>query len=365
MLLPPPEFFCNDCLNLNLGRILRLDIAQKLGKGEPAVRRWFREDDFPPEAFDTYLAHLEKMAGEELVKDIQAVSKDPFQWRIEATKWRMFCQGLLAHGENCFLPETFREILSYSLQWTDAMQVLRDFSVEGKVESFKGFLIDIVGPRFELPRQLCQQIQQCKALEELRPVFKWLIVEAFIYFVAMAEAEYLQRYYNIEESKISKLMLPRLQKGKMQYPVKLFFGYFFDNLVHRGFFRSLGEIAENMPRVLPLDSKAKEEGKSGKRVDPDSGWREIKRAKYQGKAPSFETFSAWVNALIPGDIYPTSEDRELEKQLLYDALGAARILEKFIRRAVEDVPEVELLDHFSRYDDWYRYHLNAFTETGA
>lgn len=151
MLLPPPEFFCNDCLNLNLERILRLDIAHILGRGEPAVRRWFREDDFPPGVFDTYLAHLEKTAGEELAKDIQALSKDPFQWRLEATKWRLFCQGLLAHGENFFIPETFREILSYSLQWTDAMEALKGFSVEAKIESFKGFLIEIVGPRFELP----------------------------------------------------------------------------------------------------------------------------------------------------------------------------------------------------------------------
>lgn len=87
----------------------------------------------------------------ELARDIQAVSKDPFQSGIDATKWRMFCLGFLAHGENFFIPETCREILSYPLQWSDAMAALKEFCVEGKVDSFKGFLLTPLAPGLNFP----------------------------------------------------------------------------------------------------------------------------------------------------------------------------------------------------------------------
>ncbi|APG24240.1 hypothetical protein A7E75_03715 [Syntrophotalea acetylenica] len=91
------------------------------------------------------------ITGEGLGRDIQAVSKDPFQSGIDATKWRMFCRGFLAHGENCFIPETIRAIFSYPLQWTYVMEALKEFFVEGKVDSFKGFLLTPLAPGLYFP----------------------------------------------------------------------------------------------------------------------------------------------------------------------------------------------------------------------
>jgi hypothetical protein len=187
-------------------------------------------------------------------------------------------------------------------------------------------------------------------------------VENFIYFLAMAEVECLWLYHRIREPKISRIVLPRLINGKVHYPIKLFFGYFFDTLVARGFHRSLGDIAGKIPRILPLDKAGKESEKSPSKIDVDSGWREIKRAKYQGKSPAFETFRAWIDALIPSDIHSSPEELELEKQLLCDALGAARIIDRFFKDVSQNIPEKELLVRFESYDIWHRFHRTAIVD---
>lgn len=65
------------------------------------------------------------------------------------------------------------------------------------------------------------------------------------------------------------------------------------------------------------------------------------------------------HTLIPPEIYSSAEDRELEKQLLCDALGAARILDRFFREASKDIPEHELVARFETYDSWHQLHSAA------
>ena len=192
--------------------------------------------------------------------------------------------------------------------------------------------------------------------QDLRPAMAWLIVESFIYFLAMAEVECLWLYHRIKEPKISRVILPELRGGKVQYPVKRFFQYFFDKLVSKGPHGSIGDISKKIPRVLPLDKAGKDSGKCPTKIDENSGLREIKRAKYEGKAPAFETFLAWIDALLPPHIYPSPEKRRLEKQLLTDGLGAARIVERFFREVSKDIPEQELVVRFESYDSWFRHH---------
>lgn len=358
MLLPPPEFFCNTCLNLNLDKRGRLEMAKVVNRGEPCVRSWHRNNSFPQGAIDKWTQYLGQIGDGGLAADLDAVMKEPFRAATEAYKWRVFCQGILAN-QDAFLPFTFGEILSYSGEWLDFVSSARKLDVDLRFDAFKEHILSVVGPRFNIPSDLQQQVQASMDWDDLKPAMTWLLVETFLYFLSMAEGECLWLYHGIKEPKLSNVMLPKLQKGKVQYPIKRFFGYFFDNLVSRGIHQSLDDIAEKMPRVLPLDRKARAKGRSGSRVDKDSGWREIKRAKYQGKAPAFETFRAWIDALIPAQIYSSPEERESEKQLLCDALGAARIVDRFFREASNDVPVKELIARFESYDSWRQLHIAA------
>jgi len=333
-------------------------MARVVDRGEPCVRKWHRDKCFPQEAADKWIDYLWSIGDGKLKPDIDAVMEEPFRVATDAYKWQVFCRGIIAN-EDAFLPYSFDTILSHSAQWLDAMSSIRKLEEDKRLDAFKERLLSFEGPRLNLPAQLQVQIAESCNWEGLRSAITWLLVENFIYALAMAEAECLWLYHRIKEPKISRIVLPKVQKGKVQYPIKLFFGYFFDNLVAYGFHRSLNDIAGKIPRVLPLDKAGKESGRNPSKVDKDSGWREIKRAKYQGKSPSFETFRAWVDALIPSDCYPSPEGRELDKQLLCDALGAARIIEKFFREASKDISKKELLTRFKSYDAWYRFHSSA------
>lgn len=360
MFLPPPEFFCA-CLNLNLEKAGRVQLARVVSRGEACVRKWHRDKNYPPEAVDKWLDYLESIGGEGIKTEIDATTEEPFRAATDAYKWRLFCQGVLAN-EDAFLPYTFESIFSYSGQWLDAISSIRKLEENKRLDAFKKHLLKLEVQRLDLPDRFQVQIEKSCNWEGLRPAITWLLVENFIFFLAMAEVECLWIYHRINEPKLSRILLPRLQKGQIQYPVKLFFGYFFDNLVSKGFHCSVDSIFRKMPRVLPLDKNGKESGKSRSRLEKDSGEREFKRAKYEGKAPAFETFRAWIDALIPFDIYPAPEERELEKQLLCDALGAARIIEKFFREASKDIPKEELLARFETYDAWYRFHSSAMVD---
>ncbi len=338
-------------------------MARVVDRGEPCVRKWHRDKCFPQEAVDKWIDYLGTIGDGQLKPDIDAVMEEPFRAATDAYKWQVFCRGILAN-EDAFLPYTSGAILSHSAQWLDAMSSIRKLEEDKRLDAFKERLLDSEGTRLNLPAHLQVQIIESYNWEGLGPAITWLLVENFIYVLAMAEVECLWLYHRLKEPKISRVLLPKIQKGKVQYPIKLFFGYFFDNLVANGFHRSLNDIAGKIPRVLPLDKAGKESGKSPSKVDEDSGWREIKRAKYEGKSPSFETFRAWIDALIPFDFYPSPKERELKKQLLCDALGAARIIEKFFREASKDISEKELLTRFKSYDAWYRFHSSAiFDET--
>jgi hypothetical protein len=360
MFLLSPEFFCT-CLNLNLEKAGRVQMARVVNRGEACVRKWQRDNCYPPEAVDKLIEFLGSIGSGEIKTEIDVAMEEPFRATTDVYKWRMFCQGLLAN-EDAFLPDTFGEILSYSGQWLDVMSSIRKLEKVRQFDFYKKQLLSIESTRLNLPVSCQNQITDAKNWESLRPAITWLFVENFIYFLALAEVECLWLYHRIKEPKISRIVLPRLKKGTVQYPVKLFFGYFFDNLVTKGFHRSLGSIAGKIPRVLPLDKAGKESGKSRSRIDEDSGWREIKRAKYQGKAPAFETFKAWIDALIPSDIHSSPEELELEKQLLCDALGAARIIDRFFKDVSQNIPEKELLVRFESYDIWHRFHRTAIVD---
>ena len=360
MFLPAPDFFC-DCLKLNVHRLGRLQMARVVDRGEPCVRKWHRDNNFPPEAVEKWLDYLGTISNGEMKAEIDAAMDEPFRAGADAFKWRMFCQGILAN-EDAFLPYTFGTILLHSGQWLDAMSSIVELEESRRLACFKERLLNVEGPRFNLPEYLQAQISKSCNWKSLRPALIWLIVESFIYFLAMAEVECLWLYYRIKEPKLSGIVLPRAEKGKVRYPVKLFFGYFFDNLVSRGFHSSLEEIYGKMPRIEPLDKQELESGKNRLTLDKDSGAREVKRAKYQGKAPALETFRGWVDALISADFYPTAEDRALEKRLLCDALGAARIVEAFVRKAGMDVPEMELVARFESYEAWHRFHSLAIID---
>lgn len=360
MFLLSPEFFCT-CLNLNLEKVGRVQLGSVVDRKEPCVRKWQRDNRYPPEALNKWMDYFESIGNGEIKAEIDAVMDEPFRVVTDAYKWRLFCYGILAN-EDALLPSTFGEILSYSGQWLDAMSSIRKLEEHERLDAFKKQLQRFEIPRLNLPEHLQIQIAESRNWEELKPALTWVLVENFLYFIAMAEVECLWLYYRLKEPKLSMLLLPRLKKGKIQYPVKLFFNDFFDNLISKGFHKSLDDIAGKIPRVLPLDREGKKIGKSPLRVEKDSGWREIKRAKYQGKAPSFETFRAWIDALIPSDIYPTEEKRELEKRLLCDALGAARIVDRFIREASKDIPENELLTCFESYSVWHRFHSSTIID---
>jgi len=360
MFLLSPEFF-SACLNLNLEKAGRVQLARVVGRGEACIRKWQRDNCYPLEAVDKLMDFWGALGNGEIKTEIDAAIEEPFRVATEAYKWRLFCQGILAN-EDAFLPYTFETILFHSGQWLDAMSSIRKLEANKRLDAFKKQILSLDGSRLTLPKQLITQIAECCDCESLRPAITWLLVENFIYFLAMAEVEYFWLYHRVKEPKLSRILLPRLKRGTVQYPVKLFFGYFFDNLVTKGLHQSLAVIARNIPRVLPLDKAGKESGKNPSKVDEDSGWREIKRAKYQGKAPAFETFRAWIDALIPADMYPSPEERELEKQLLCDGLGAARIIERFFREGSKDLPEKELLARFESYDAWHRFHSTAIVD---
>jgi hypothetical protein len=363
-MLLPPEFFFKNCLGLRLDVEGRRVIAQVVDRGEACVRKWQRDNNFPMEAFGELIAHFECLGKVGLVDEMNAVADEPYRAECEATNWRLFCQGMLANPD-VFLADTIGAILNFSGLKIDLIREIRKLDTEKRFDAYKAYISETIGPQFGLPVALKKLVDQSSDWDGLRPAQAWLFAEIFISFMAMAEVDCLLNYYNIKESKLTVWTLPRLKGTKVQHPLKVFFGLFFDRLVTLGHFSSLDEIARKMPRVLPLDKKGRVEGRSRKVLDKDSGWRELKRAKYQGKAPSFETFSAWVDALAPRNAYESLADFEIEKRFLCDVFGAARIMDGFYRDARIEISDEQLLDHFQRYEMWHQYHSEKKGNVGG
>lgn len=360
MFLPPPEFLFDTCLKLNLGRCSRLKLAEIADRGEPCVRKWYRDYSFPSEFIDKLLEYFSKSGNGTFVDEVNKLLEEPTLSYLDAFKWRLFCARSLTNAD-VFLPYTLQEIYSDSVVLIDAVSSGRKLKPDQRFDHFKRFILTVVGPKLNLPHNLKQQVEASNDFEGLRPAMIWLAVETFIYFLAMAEVEYLWIYYGKNESKLVRWILPKLRNEKVRYPVIQFFGCFFDDLVTRGYYRSLGEIAEKLPRILPLSKKGKESRKNRSDVDEDSRMRHIKRVKYEGKAPSFETFNAWVDELIPSHIYDSPKDREQEKQLLQDLMGVARIVDGFFRDASKEIAEKDLVCRFESYESWHFVHSKTLT----
>ncbi len=363
-MLLPPEFVLNHCLGLRIDVEGRRVLADIVGRGEACLRKWQRDKSFPQEAIDKLVVHFADIDNGGMAKEINAVASEPYRAESEATKWRLFCQGMLAH-KDVFLETTIKEILVFSGQQIDLINEIRSLEPTERFHAYKTCLSEDFGQRFGLPSSMTRYLDQCSDWDELRPVVSWLIAETFIYFMALAEVDCLQNYYAIKESKLSVWGLPELKGKKIKYPLKVFFDQFFDRLVSGGHFSSLDQIAERMPRVLPLDKKGRAEGKSGKVLGKESGWREIKRAKYQGKPPSFESFSAWIDALIPHRGPDSFTEFEEEKKLLCDLFAAARVMDGFCRDVRKTMSEEKLLDHFHRYEMWHKFHSDKINASGG
>lgn len=354
-MLLPLKFILNDCLNSHFDVKGRREFARIVGRGEPCVRKWENDKNIPSNAVDKFIEHFEKMGGSALTKEIQAIGNEPHFAEITAIQWQFFCQGMLANNDP-FLAGTLKEIYDFSKITITATQNILKLDLDQRFDAYKSFLTDTIGPKFGLPQLIREKIDHCSDWNELRPNLSWFVMEVFIYFMALAEVEYLQTYYQISESKIVEWALPQQKKEKILLPLNVFFGNFFDRLISRGHYHSHDAIAEK----LTIVNRGSSEVKNKTYITKESAWREIKRAKYQKKAPSFETFSAWIDALVPSEISSSKYDFELEKQLLIDLFGAARIMDKVYRESRKELTEGQLLSHFQRYRHWYDFHCNAW-----
>ncbi|WP_020677322.1 hypothetical protein [Geopsychrobacter electrodiphilus] len=355
-MLLPPEFIINKCLNLRLDVEGRREIARIYGCGEPNVRRWLRDNSFPDDALEKITEHFEGLGANDLARDIQGISDEPYTAELAATKWLLFCQGMLAH-KDVFLAGTIRELKDFSEGQISSIKKVRSLPTSQRFDAYKTYFADTLAPKFCLPISSVKTLQQGTDWESIRPVALWFAAELLIYFMAMAEVECLNAYYNIRESKLIEWVLPIQKKGKAVLPLRVFFGNFFDRCISRGDFPNLEAIAKKLTVV--------NRGDAATHITKDSALREIKRAKYQGKAPTFETVAAWFDALAPVGIYPTDEDKKMEKRLLLDGFGAARIFDGFYRDAINEISEEQLLSHFERYDDWYKFHSERFEKSGG
>lgn len=365
MLLPPLEFLFKACLNWDMAKQGRLELARIVGRGEPCVRGWQRKKRFPPFAIEKLLGHFENNGSVGFSRELANLWSEPILAGNEAMQnWRIFCLGCIEQEDFLWL-QTVKEILSFSTQWTAMYSAAQESPLESRFGVFKEFLGTVVGPKFGLPMELSEEIQGSSDWDGLRPALTWLVVESFLYFMSLAEAEYIEKCFLDKGSIVAKKMLPKMKDEKVQSPVKLFFDSFFDRLVERGFYSTLDEIAQRMPRILPGDEKVRVGERKKKTIDYYSGRRELSRAKYEGKAPSLETFRAWIEVLIPAAAYPDACDPEGEKQAMFDAFVVARILDKFFREIQVDVPAEQLIEQFGRYEAWYHYHRSVLTEGRA
>ncbi|SDE46096.1 hypothetical protein SAMN05661003_1128 [Desulfuromonas thiophila] len=364
MLLPSPDFFCS-CLKFNIEKLGRVESGKIVGKKEPTVRKWLREDDVPEEDYNKIIEHMTQLGNGEFKEEFRLVTEKSPLAKSDAYKWRLFSQGILMH-EDALLPHTLREIFSDAVQWLVMAESAHQLEEDKHFGHFKTFVSEVLAPKFNLPHPLKNLVDESKDFSEMKPALAWLFIERFIYFLAMAEVECLWIYYGVKEPKLSNIILPTFEKNKVQAPVKRFFSYFFDNLVSRGWYQSLDDIADNMPRVqlskqgLIDEETAKYQAEAG--VDKENRMRQLKRAKYQGKPIEFHTLRTWIDALIPSEIYPSEENREIEKQLLCDGYAGARILQKFFEETKKDLPEKELLVRFESYSNWHLIHCNAIIE---
>lgn len=181
MFLPSPEFFCT-CLNLNLERAGRVQMARVVNRGEPCVRKWHRDNSFPPEAVDKWIDYLGTIGDGKVKTEIEVIMEEPFRATTDVYKWKMLCQGILAN-EDAFLPNTFGTILFHSGQWLDAMSSIRKLEENKRLDAFKNQLLSFGGPRLNLPAHLQVQVADSCNWESLRPAIAWLLVENFIYIL--------------------------------------------------------------------------------------------------------------------------------------------------------------------------------------
>lgn len=359
-MLLSPKFIINDCLGWRLDVLSRKEIASIVDRGEPCVRGWERNKNFPDEAFEKITDHFKSNGQEKLVEEIILVGNEPFRAGSAVSDWHMLCLAWL-QNEDHFIVKTVEALYRLTGQQLDIFRSIVKLTEESRFEAFKDALQGSFFPMFCLPDELTEKIKASTKWNDLKPVITWYAIESLIYFMSMAEAEYLKEYYNIRDSKICEWFLSENKGGKKIPPMKAFFDMFFDRLVSRNHFYSLDDIAERLTVVGRSDRNNVVHVTN---IDKNSAWREIKRAKYEGRAPTFETFRAWIDALFPKGEEDTINAIVLEKQLIIDVFGAARILDAVYKDAVRELPEREVFEQFQHYPQWYEFHLQSTAPVG-
>lgn len=348
------DFILKDCLDLHIDVDARREIAQIVDRHERTVEMWIRKKNFPSKQVDKLTDHFRSTGRGVLVNEVLAESDKTYLAVNDAIIWKFYCLGMLASKE-LVLPITIKSIYDFSELTIDLIQNIRKLANQERLGAYKDYLIGTLGPKFGLPEAISDQMKQSSHWHELRPGISWFVVEIFVYFLALAEVEFLQSEYNISESKILEWVLPQHKKGKFLLPLQVYFANLFERLVSKGHFSSVHAVAK---KLIVLKRVSKGAQVNTTHIDVKSAWREVQRAKNAGEPISLETHAAWLEAIFPRD---NSDNFEPEKHLLTYLFGTARIMNKVYRNAQKDLSNEQLLSHFQRYGLWHKFHLDAWT----
>lgn len=335
MLIFSPKVVIEQFLGISFNRLAVKHLAGLVGKTERTVYSWFSREKIPKRSdfyriidqIDTVFdGNYEGIAYPINSYELIRIFKDP--------DWSIFAASQLRQSDNVFRG-TYVEML----------RRCRHNSVGGK----GGSLYQLGN---YLPIEIIDYVHNLsdnkKGSDNTKETISdFLEFSALIYYLASAEAEYLNGMDCKESTLIKKL--PRYldkKKGTVNTPVEIFFKDLFSMLIEKVGYDNKNSISEKVKVIARLG-------------EPMSALREMNRMENDATCPSWNTINEWIYGLFPSVFEGASIDIESELIHAQNVFGGTRILDKCFRKFEEVFSgQHDPVDFFQKlYPHYFNHHM--------